>query len=80
MELATPNSPRLMFSGRFLATNLVRQKPRSEARGDRRGESQAFLIGAWLAGNNGAKGWSEHTKIVDMITHRLKILLESARK
>ena len=42
----------------FLFGTLFPQRIRlrSETRGDRRSESRAFLIGAGLAGNNGAKG------------------------
>ena len=52
------------FYGRFRLSNRVPEKPRSEAHGDRRSERQAFLIGAFLAGDKGAKGLSEYTKIV----------------
>ena len=57
-------SERSTFSGRFRLSNRVPEKPRSEAHGDRRSERQAFLIGAFLAGDKGAKGLSEYTKIV----------------
>ena len=42
--------------------------------------TDAFLNGAGMAGNNGAKGPVEHTKIAVRITRRLKIALESAPK
>ena len=54
---------RSMFLFGTLFPQLIRLRVTSETRGDRRSESRAFLIGAGLAGNNGAKGSAEHTKL-----------------
>ena len=67
VEMATLNSDVRRFLDTFVSTNRAPEKPSSEARGDRRSERQACLIGA-LARENERKLFGRILRVTSLFS------------